>query len=120
MLNTSVLIKNIKTIMEKHNLSASQFADKINVQRSSISHILSGRNKPSLDFVIKITNAFETVTLHWLLYGEQEPAKNKTAPTLSLSNLDTVETASKNTLSKGIKRVLIFYTDGTFEEFTAR
>ena len=55
--------------MDHHELSASLFADKIGVQRSSISHILSGRNKPSLDFILKITTEFEDVDLQWLING---------------------------------------------------
>ena len=46
----------LKKIISKEGLSASKFAEKIGVQRSSVSHILSGRNKPSLDFVLKIYN----------------------------------------------------------------
>ena len=46
------------------------FADKIGVQRSSISHILSGRNKPSLDFILKVTNEFTDVDIYWLLNGK--------------------------------------------------
>ena len=53
--------------MKLNNLSASAFADKIEVQRSSISHILSGRNKPSLEFIQKVLTAFPKVSSDWLL-----------------------------------------------------
>ncbi|GGX28168.1 transcriptional regulator [Aquimarina muelleri] len=56
--------------MDYYAVSASSFADYMGVGRSSISHILSGRNKPSLDFVMKITEAYTDVDLKWLLYGE--------------------------------------------------
>ena len=46
----------IKKIIKDNELNSSSFATKIGVQRSSISHIISGRNKPSLDLVIKIIN----------------------------------------------------------------
>lgn len=58
-------------ILEKKSLSASQFAEKIGVQRSSVSHILSGRNKPSLDFIIKITSVFNDISLEWLINGKK-------------------------------------------------
>ncbi len=60
----------IKTIMDAHGLSASAFADIIKIQRSGISHIFSGRNKPSLDLILKIIEAFPDVTPEWLLLGK--------------------------------------------------
>ena len=53
------MIERLKLILDYYNLSASSFADKIDVPRSSISHLLSGRNKPSLDFIIKVETAFD-------------------------------------------------------------
>ncbi len=55
----------IQLIMDKHQLNASSFAEKIGVGRSSLSHILSGRNKPSLDFVISVLAHFEDVNFEW-------------------------------------------------------
>ena len=69
MLNTEDFIKRLEFIMDHFSLSASFFADKIGVQRSSISHLLSGRNKPSLDFIIKILGVFPELDLYWLLNG---------------------------------------------------
>ena len=68
-------------IFEKFQLNASSFADKIGVQRSSMSHILSGRNKPSLDFILKIYETFPEISLTWLTLGEGQFYKN--------SNLDS-------------------------------
>lgn len=62
--------KRLLHIFEKFSLNASTFADKIGVQRSSMSHILSGRNKPSLDFILKIYEAFPEINLPWLALGE--------------------------------------------------
>lgn len=56
-------------VLTHFDLSSSQFSDKIGVPRSSLSHIISGRNKPSLDFIIKIRDAFPTINLYWLIYG---------------------------------------------------
>jgi len=60
----------IKTIMEYYHLSATQFANEIGIQRSALSHIMSGRNKPSLDFVLKLKNRFEEINIDWLFYGK--------------------------------------------------
>jgi len=67
MLNIDDFIKRLETILDFYGLNASSFADKINVQRSSMSHLLSGRNKPSLDFIMKIIEVFPEVDLYWLL-----------------------------------------------------
>jgi len=63
------MIKRIQEIIDNYNLNASQFADRLGVQRSGISHILNGRNKPSLDFVIKILEHFDEVNTDWLIKG---------------------------------------------------
>ncbi len=70
MVNNKDFGKRIEKIMDYHAVSASSFADYMGVGRSSISHILSGRNKPSLDFVMKIVDAYTDVDLQWLLYGK--------------------------------------------------
>src|SRR5210317_2151913 len=70
MINNSEFAGRLRKIMEYHQLSASAFADAIGVQRSSISHLLSGRNKPSLDFVLKVVREFPEVNLYWLLNGK--------------------------------------------------
>jgi len=61
------MIDRIKKLLETEQLSPSQFADEIKLQRSSLSHVLSGRNKPSLDFVMKIKQRFANVSLDWLI-----------------------------------------------------
>lgn len=70
MINTDDFVKRLETIFDYYGLTASSFADKINVQRSSISHLLSGRNKPSLDFILKVIENFPEVELLWLLNGK--------------------------------------------------
>ena len=120
MVNNKDFTERIKKILEYHQLTASLFADKIGVQRSSISHILSGRNKPSLDFILKITGEFPDVDIYWLLNGKgtfpkivEKPMKN--TPTLPLLGRNmAVHSASD---SKRITKIVVFYEDGTFEEF---
>src|SRR4028119_2173636 len=62
-----MLNNTIKSFIVSKNLSPSKFADEIGVQRSSISHILSGRNKPSLDIVQKIIRRFPELGTDWLV-----------------------------------------------------
>lgn len=70
MINTEDFIKRLEIILEYYSLNASSFADKIGVQRSSLSHLLSGRNKPSLDFILKILDVFPDIDLYWVLEGK--------------------------------------------------
>ena len=60
----------ITQLMQKEEMTAAQFAEKIGLSPSSLSHILNGRNNPSLDVVMKIHKACNYVNLPWLLYGE--------------------------------------------------
>jgi transcriptional regulator with XRE-family HTH domain len=100
--------------MEHHKLTATLFADKIGVQRSSISHILSGRNKPSLDFILKITSEFSDVDIKWLLNGKGSfPNHLKNAPSTTPSFFDS----NSETNGKKIQRIVVFYNDGTFDEY---
>ena len=66
------LNERIGKILEESGLTSSEFADEIEVQRSSISHITSGRNKPSLEFVTKIKSKFPDISWDWLINGEGE------------------------------------------------
>ncbi len=59
----------IELIMKSYGLTPSQFADKAGVQRASVSHILSGRNKPSLEVMLKIFEAFPGLDMQWLMTG---------------------------------------------------
>lgn len=70
MVNSEDFVKRLEIIMDYYGLNASLFADKISVQRSSISHLLSGRNKPSLDFILKIMDVFPDVDVYWILMGK--------------------------------------------------
>lgn len=70
------LNERITKVIEYSALSLSEFADEIEVQRSNISHITSGRNKPSLDFLIKIKERFPELQWDWLIKGDGEMLKN--------------------------------------------
>lgn len=76
MVNIEDFIKRLEIILDYYSLNASSFADKIGVQRSSLSHLLSGRNKPSLDFILKILDVFPDIDLYWILNGKGNFPKN--------------------------------------------
>tara|TARA_R110002049_G_scaffold107938_2_gene255794 strand:+ start:2123 stop:2482 length:360 start_codon:yes stop_codon:yes gene_type:complete len=117
MINTEDFTNRLKKLMEHHQLSASTFADKVGVQRSSISHILSGRNKPSLDFILKVTSEFKDVDIHWLLNGKGVFPKTEESKNSNTTSTPTLFNSEKNVVGKKIQRIVVFYTDGTFEEY---
>ena len=90
MLNIDLFIQRLESLMENHQLNAAVFAEKIGVQRSSVSHVLSKRNKPSLEFILKINNQFDEIDLNWLLL------ETKNLP----YSLPTLSSENKNTLTK--------------------
>jgi len=132
MLNTESFALRLKKVMEFYSISASGFADTIEVPRSSISHILSGRNKPSLDFVLKITETYQEVDLYWLLKGignfpKSTPPTSTSKPKIikktenPILNFPKTEDQEPSpileTNNNKIEKVLFFYTDGTFKEY---
>ena len=119
MVNTVDFINRLKEIIQHHQLSASQFADSIGVQRSSISHILSGRNKPSLDFILKVTNTYTDVDIYWLLNGKGSFPKSSSSPTIARNSpvLSSPNNNPESVNHKKISRILICYDDGTFDEY---
>ena len=128
------IAERIAKILEYYSLNAAAFADKIGVQRSGLSHILTGRNKPSLDFIIKITDAFDAVDLNWLVHGKGSFPKNtavekaktpeQISPKLSTSPPpEIVEKAVESKVildSNEVTKIILFYKDGTFTEFSPR
>ncbi|MFT5863865.1 MAG: transcriptional regulator with XRE-family HTH domain [Flavobacteriales bacterium] len=147
MVNNTSFAKRLQKICDEYELSAAAFAEKVNVGRATISHILSGRNKPSLDFVMKVTSSFPEVDLYWFLYGRgvfpktedtsvikiesvsttpitskaisKDPADVKqTTPTTQNTNTAVFEKNPEQDLNtQKIKRVLIFFEDGHFESY---
>lgn len=117
MVNSEEFIKRLEKIIQYYSLTAAAFADTIAVQRSSISHLLSGRNKPSLEFVLKVVDKFPEVNIYWLLNGKgsfPQTKKKEIAPTPT--HRPEVQTIA-STPKKEIDKIIIFYTDGTFETF---
>ncbi len=123
MINSTEFAERLKKVMDYYQLSPSAFADKIQVQRSSISHLLSGRNKPSLDFVLKVIKVFDEIELYWLLNGKGEfPMKTttlfKTKTQVSEKSLkEPMKIPVSHQTDKTIERIVMFYTDGTFKEY---
>ncbi|MDC6354133.1 MULTISPECIES: helix-turn-helix domain-containing protein [unclassified Robiginitalea] len=113
MVNTEDFIGRLERILAYYEQTASGFADAIGVPRSTISHLLSGRNKPSLDFVMKVIRKYPEVDLYWLLNGKGTFPSTPSRPTTTRREpaVPTIET------NRAIDKIVIFYSDGTFESY---
>lgn len=130
-------------VMENENLTAKQFAIEVGIQPGTISNIMSGRNNPSLDVMQRVLNRFRSLNSDWLILGVgQMYRQNGEVPAGALFDIrpdepedvlpivdatmiaSPVASATVNTKkeqptatpTREIQKIMIFYTDGTFEE----
>jgi len=124
MVSHSKLIDRIKKIISDNQLTNSSFADKIGVPRSSISHILSGRNNPSLDLIIKILQSFPEINADFLLRGEATTLINNDSGRDSLNKNMTLfpefdikapPIEEKKINEELVKSVILVYENNKFE-----
>ena len=92
----------LKKWMESEGLKSSSFADKIGVNRATISHILSGRNKPSIDFLQKLLSNYPELNVNWLITG--------------IGFMQTKKQEKQVLVTKKIGKVVVFYDDNSFDE----
>ncbi len=119
MLNIDEFLNRLEELMKNHQLNAAAFAEKIGVQRSSVSHILSRRNKPSLEFIFKIQSQFEEVDFDWLLLGVQNKI---TLTDQDLHNLDSITSnidlkPKSNNDEIEVTQIIQTYKDGSFRVY---
>ena len=95
----------LKYWMEMEVLKSSALADNIRVNRATISHILSGRNKPSIDFLQKLLSNYPELNANWLISGVGYMKEN--------------QKQNEEKESKSIGKVVVFYDDKSFEELKA-
>lgn len=91
--------------MESEGLKPSTLADTIGVNRATISHILSGRNKPSIDFLEKLLGTYPNINANWLISGIG----------YMQNNIKDKEVVS----AKKIGKVVVFYDDNSFEQLNS-
>jgi transcriptional regulator with XRE-family HTH domain len=135
--------------LRAENKSSAQFAEEIGVQPSGISHIISGRNNPSLDFVLKMLEKYPFLSTDWLLFGKgtmykdsrmqtlfdnekasesqitEKPALNEDGNDVRLTDEDVLTDHFSGTKAGGgkkssLNRIVWFYDNNSFEEFFPR
>ena len=133
MLNIDSFISRLNEIMTNNNLNSASFAEQVGVQRSSVSHVMSKRNKPSLDFILKIVNSFEEVTLDWLLFDNNLKPSPSSKPDSKFvkSTIGSDLKKSQNILTNkqipieiktnsDVIQIIQIYKDGSFLTFSPK
>lgn len=135
-------------IIRAKNLTATQFAEMMQIQPSNVSHLLSGRNKPSLDFLIKLKDVFPEYSFDWIILGKKpitvserpQIGKDDVLQTVDLFHaieassveddglIDIVEENKSNAIddktdkpvcSKKVAQIVYIYDDHTFDIYHA-
>ncbi|MGQ8335372.1 helix-turn-helix domain-containing protein [Sunxiuqinia sp. A32] len=133
----------IKQFMSHKGITPSELADNIGVQRSNVTHVLNGRNKPSFQFIAKLLETYPEIDAKWLIMGVGDMLES-TNTEISVNLFDTpkapeppVESTNKSAdikpdiqsaplkneipsepEAKSVERIVVFYTDQTFREYT--
>ena len=102
----------IQKIIDKQGISLNAFAQEIDVNRSTVSHILTGRNKPSVEVLQKILKRFPELSTDWLLLGNGGMYAKKES-----SEAGSPSQKSVKVVDKTVEKVVVFYTDSTFQEY---
>ncbi len=90
--------KRFQKWLNYNDLNSNKLAENINVSRATISHIISGRNKPSVDFLHKILNKYPDLNLNWLVTGNGS---------MKFDN---------NIKKRIVDKVVVFYEDSSYQE----
>ncbi len=117
-MNKETVLNRIKKIIENNDLTNSEFAEIIGVPKSSISHLLSERNKPSLDIITKISEKFDEITTDYLIFGSTLSKKSQIKPSndlFSSSDIDNTKDSVKESNNK-VKSIIIIYENNKFEQ----
>ena len=99
------MYKRLKNWMESEGLKPSVLADNIGVNRATISHILSGRNNPSIDFLEKLLNIYPNINANWLISG--------------IGYMQKTNNKKEVFNNKKVDKVVVFYDDNSFEQLNS-
>ena len=105
--------------LQAENLTQTQFADTLSVARGSVSHILSGRNKPGYDFLESLLLHYPSLNLEWLLTGRGKMYRDNLVEEGSDSAQLALFPLPSPSEPRQIERILVFYDDNTYQEFRA-
>ena len=121
-------------ILRSKNLTAKKFAELMEIQPSNVSHLLSGRNKPSIDFLIKLKEVFPEYSFDWIIMGRKPITINDPTPSVSDTQEIKIDVDDDNTVmkfdeidekvdekqpiktdNKDVEKILLIYSDKTYD-----
>lgn len=135
----------LKQFLAAENITQSQFADKIEVVRASVSHVLSGRNNPSYEFIKAIMAKYPTLNIEWLIFGKGKMYKESTGndhfkegelfddlfsetelrhheplpvadPVNSPSIISQTEAVQETIRQRSVSKIIVLFDDGSYQE----
>jgi transcriptional regulator with XRE-family HTH domain len=106
----------ISLIIKNNHMTPSAFADRIGANRSSISHVLSGRNKPGLDLLEKIVQHFPDINCYWLLTGVTNVNSDFQSIGSQVSKLNERQIKMESD-RKEIVKIIEYFNDNTFKVY---
>ena len=114
----------VRIVIKANNLTSAEFADRLGIKRSNLSHVLSGRNKPGIDFLAKIIEAYPNVNAAWLITGIQQNgnfegmAREEDPPVYErLNHAVSQEAREIDSSEKVVEKLVFFYDDGSFKVY---
>ena len=121
--------KRLQQFLAAENITQARFAETIGVARAGVSHVLSGRNKPSFEFLDSMARNYPTLSLEWLISGRGQMYKDgRQAETTQIldshepelfseaAQIPEMQTVESN--DRSIVKVVLFYSDGTYQEIS--
>lgn len=126
----------IQKFMDYKNIAPGELADILDVQRSNVSHILNGRNKPGASFTEKMLIAFPELNARWLFTGDgsmlmgaeyaakdvreqPEPPEVRSEPPAPYQRrIESPGAVPHDSNKKSVEKVVLLYSDGTFVSYT--
>ena len=111
--------KRLQQFLAAENISQSKFAETLGVARAGVSHVLSGRNKPGFEFLDSLARNYPDLSLEWLISGRGRMYKfDSQEPNLFSETGQLPENQTAGHADRRIEKVVLFYSDGTYQEIS--
>jgi len=117
-MNNKLILSRIRKLMEDQNLNNSEFAEKIGIPKSSVTHLLSERNNPSLDLIVKISETFDGISTDYLIFGSNNNTEDNLKPISDLKKVlnDDISKDLVKHSNNNLKSIILIYENNKFEQ----
>ena len=117
-MNNKLILSRIRKLMEDQNLNNSEFAETIGIPKSSVTHLLSERNNPSLDLIVKISETFDGISTDYLIFGSNNNTEDNLKPISDLKKVlnDDISKDLVKHPNNNLKSIILIYENNKFEQ----